>query len=74
MAPTTLLARIEELEISLKALSKDVSGDEAARKKLLAVVQEQNMVLESPVEVIWRMMMEVRRNFLLSSQKYASTN
>ena len=55
----SLSPRIEELENSLKVLSKDVSGDENARKKLLAIVREQTTVLESPAEVIWRMMMEV---------------
>lgn len=61
MASTSpLSARIDELEKTLKVLSRDVGEDEALRKKLLAVVQEQNLVLESPVEVIWRMIMEVR--------------
>jgi hypothetical protein len=62
MSSTTLSGRIDELEKSLKALSKEVAGDEITRKKLLGVVREQTMVLESPVEVIWRMIMEVLSN------------
>jgi hypothetical protein len=59
MASTPLSARIDELEKTLRSLSKQVAGDENARKKLLGVVREQTIVLESPVEVSWRMIMEV---------------
>jgi hypothetical protein len=60
MASTPLSARIDEFEQTLKSLAKEVAGDEVSRKKVLAIVKEQNMILESPVEVIWRMIMEVR--------------
>jgi hypothetical protein len=60
MASTPLSARIEGFEQTLKSLANEVAGDEASRKKLLAIVKEQNMILESPVEMIWRMIMEVR--------------
>jgi hypothetical protein len=59
MATSSMSSRIDELEKSLRSLSKDVAEDENARKKLLAVVREQNMALESPAEAIWRMIMEV---------------
>lgn len=59
MASTPLSTRVDELESSLKTLSRELAGDESARKKLLGILQEQTMLLESPVEVIWRMIMEV---------------
>jgi hypothetical protein len=59
---TSLSTRIDELEQSLKTLSQDVVGDENARKRLLGIVREQTLVLESPVEVIWRMIMEASSN------------
>lgn len=59
MASTPLSAQMDELEKTLRSLSTQVVGDENARKKFLGVVREQTIVLESPVEVIWRMIMEV---------------
>jgi uncharacterized protein involved in exopolysaccharide biosynthesis len=53
-------SQIAEIEKFLSTLSKQVLGDEDADKKLLAVLQQQIGVLESPREVIWRMIMEVR--------------
>lgn len=55
-----ICAQVGELEKSLKALSKVIAGDEHARKRLHGIVQEQAAVLESPVEVLARMIMEVR--------------
>ena len=59
MASTPLSAQIDEFQKTLRLLSKQVVGDENALKKLLGVVREQTVALESPVEVIWRMIMEV---------------
>ncbi|MCJ1476920.1 hypothetical protein MMC13_005589 [Lambiella insularis] len=49
--------RIQELKENIVTLSKEVTKDEAARKKLLGVSMQAMSVLETPVETIWRMMM-----------------
>ncbi|KAF8848056.1 sterigmatocystin 8-O-methyltransferase [Acephala macrosclerotiorum] len=49
---------ITEVKSSLSNLSKVVLQDEEARKRLLGVLREQVAALESPLEVVWRMMME----------------
>ena len=54
-----LSSRIDEISNSLAALSKEVSQDEVARKKLLSTLHQATALVESPVEVIWRMIMEV---------------
>jgi hypothetical protein len=41
-------SQIAEIEKSLSTLSKQVIGDEDARKRLLAVLQQQVGFLESP--------------------------
>lgn len=51
---------ITEIENNLSNLSRCVLQDEELRKRLLGVLREQVAVLESPLEVVWRMMMEVR--------------
>jgi hypothetical protein len=53
-------SQIAEIEKSLSALSQQVIGDEDARKELLAALQQQVGFPESPREVVWRMIMEVR--------------
>lgn len=59
-SPIEITARINEIEQSLKILSKDVKTDTTARKHLQTVVRQQVTILESPLESIWRMMMEVK--------------
>jgi hypothetical protein len=48
----SLSSQIAEIEKSLSALSQQVIGDEDARKKLLAVLQQQVGFLKSPREVV----------------------
>jgi len=54
-----LPSRINAIAKSLTELSKEVSQDEVARKKLLATLRQAESLVESPIEVIWRMIMEV---------------
>ncbi|PVH85194.1 putative O-methyltransferase [Cadophora sp. DSE1049] len=49
---------IADLEPILSKLTREVSQDEEPRKKLLAVLRQYVAAVESPLEVIWRMMME----------------
>jgi len=51
--------RISEVRDTLPVLSKQTLSNEEDRKQLLAILREQIGILESPLEVIWRMMMEV---------------
>jgi len=55
-----IIDEIREIEKSLSDVSKQVLQDEEARKRLLGVLEAQVAALESPLEVVWRMMMEVR--------------
>lgn len=52
-------SRIQEAEKLLSDLKKDISQDEDARKKLLEICRAQVAALESPLEVIWRIMMKM---------------
>jgi len=54
-----LPSRIDAIAKSLTALSGEVLEDEVARKKLLATLHQAESLVESPIEVIWRMIMEV---------------
>ena len=53
------LNEIADFETILSKLSNEVSQDDESRKKLLAVLRRYVAAVESPLEVIWRMMMEV---------------
>lgn len=53
------LNEIANLETILSKLSCELSQDDESRKKLLAVLRRYVAAVESPLEVIWRMMMEV---------------
>jgi hypothetical protein len=69
MSPSSQISdQIDELEKSLKALSKVVAGDEHACKRLHSIVREQTAVLEPPVEVIARMIMEARLEYCMKSE------
>jgi len=59
--------RISELEKTLKQLAQDIiqTGDEGVRRQLHAIVQEQSAILESPLQVSLRMMMEPHMNACL---------
>ncbi|KUJ15863.1 S-adenosyl-L-methionine-dependent methyltransferase [Mollisia scopiformis] len=59
--------RITELQNSLTSLSKVALENEDERKKLLAVLRAQVAVLETPLEVVWRMMMEPHQSTALRS-------
>ncbi|KAG4416780.1 hypothetical protein IFR04_010109 [Cadophora malorum] len=52
------LIEIAGLETILSKLSSEVSQDEERRKKLLAILRQYVAAVESPLETIWRMMME----------------
>lgn len=56
---TYLVDEISQVKKSLSDLSKKVLQNEDSRKKLLDVLKAQVAFLESPLEVVWRMMMEV---------------
>ena len=61
MAPSVrdYVARLDELEQELKALSEAASQDEMTRLKLLAILRKSVAQVETPWEVISRMYMEV---------------
>lgn len=50
---------ISQVEKSLGEISEQAMQDEELRKRLLDVLKTQVAALESPLEVVWRMMMEV---------------
>ncbi|KAG0644974.1 O-methyltransferase asqD [Hyphodiscus hymeniophilus] len=60
MSSISFSLRIDELATNLTTLVKEITSreDDSARKKLLDIVKEQAMILESPVEFIWRIAME----------------
>lgn len=55
----SLQARIEALEKELQILSKDVAEDEQARQKLLGVNQQATAMLETPPDIIWKLLFQV---------------
>lgn len=58
MSSPTTMDEISQVERSLTELSKQALQNEDSRKKLLEILKAQVAALESPLEVIWRMMME----------------
>jgi hypothetical protein len=54
---STLDSRIDAIAADLGKLAGDASADEAARKKLLGILNKSTAQVELPVETIWRMMM-----------------
>jgi len=54
-----LPSRVNAIAKSLTDLSKEVLQDTVAHKKLLATLRQAESLVESPIEVIWRMIMEV---------------
>jgi hypothetical protein len=54
---STLDSRIDAIAADLNKLAGDASADEAARKKLLGILNKSTAQVELPVETIWRMMM-----------------
>jgi hypothetical protein len=63
----SLNTRISELEKTIKQLVQDVlqTGDDGIQRQLHSIVQEQAAVLESPLQVFMRMMMEPLMNACL---------
>jgi hypothetical protein len=59
--------RIAALATSLKALTEEVlqSNDDGARRQLHGIVQEEASILESPLQISLRMMMEPHMNACL---------
>ena len=55
----SLQDRIEALEKELQILSKDVAEDEQARQKLLGVTQQATAMLETPPNIIWKLLFQV---------------
>lgn len=64
------LIEIAGLETILSKLSSEVSQDEERRKKLLAILRQYVAAVESPLETIWRMMMEVTKPLWLSDNSH----
>lgn len=58
MDASELDARISALAQSIEELTVDAQ-DEATRKKLLGVVEQAQKKLESPMDVIWKLIMSV---------------
>ena len=50
---------VEEINQAARGLSSDVFKDEVARKRLQRAVQQLNMMLESPVDVLSRLIFQV---------------
>lgn len=57
--PAEVSKSVQEAEGFLASLTRAASQHEETRKELLAMYRAQVAALESPLEVIWRMMMEV---------------
>ena len=55
----SLQARIEVFENELQILLKDVAEDEQARQKLLGVTQQATAMLETPPNIIWKLLFQV---------------
>lgn len=55
----SIRSRIATLAQDIDALNKDIAQNNASRKQLLDVLQGAAAKVESPVEMIWRMMMSV---------------
>ena len=70
MEATDMNARIDKIERELNTLSADISQDDAARKKLMAISGKLTTTLEAPGEAIWRIMMQV--NFHFPTNVYSS--
>ena len=51
--------RLDGIEYAIKSISKDVTHDENARKRLLAVTKRSVTAFEPPAELIWRIIMQV---------------
>lgn len=60
--------RIAILAQEIDALNKDIAQDDISRKQLLDVLQGAAAKVESPVEMIWRMMMSVSNCLSLKSK------
>ena len=60
METNDLHNQIDKIEKELKSLSANVSQDDAARKKLMAISQQLTTSLEAPGEAIWRIIMQVK--------------
>lgn len=54
-------AQITTLAQDIDALHKDVAQDDTSRRQLLDVLQAAAGKVETPVEMLWRMMMSVSR-------------
>ncbi|TVY18906.1 O-methyltransferase asqD [Lachnellula arida] len=63
--PAEVSKNIQEAERFLASLTRTASQHEETRKELLAMYRAQVAALESPLEVIWRMMMEPHQSAAL---------
>lgn len=63
--------RIAALAQDIDALTKDITQDDTSRKQLLDVLQGAAAKVESPIEMIWRMIMSVSNFPYLKSRMRA---
>lgn len=57
MASPEIDTRIGALAESIEKLVRDVQQDEGSRTKLLGAIEEAQRNLETPIDVIWKLIM-----------------